>query len=551
MILPRFCKSRTLVDVPLILFLVATVFGVWVAYDRSQSWYLLGMIWISGGAYVLVSWKVAMSPHGEWIPRLLILAGGVMSLFFIWGLSHNPPEDKVAIISMIIENLGRFLPSFTFWQPFSNSAAMFLEGLFFLGIGWMLYERAKGWKITAGVAIGWMGLALLASQSRGSWVAIVMVGMAWLAWNFRAVRWGLLGGMALLVFFLGLVLVRHDWHFLEQVPVLNETLVPLFMRPDRMEVYRGSISLLQDVPFTGIGLGGQFAMIYSRFVLLIQVPFLTYSHNLFLETWLETGILGIGAFLWMIAVVIWVAFPALKARKDRLLEGAFTGWLAFLIHGVTDARPFVDAWCWLPFFLLTGLIVGRLKKLEPVSRSRAWIPFAFPVLFWGIMSWVTPLDRASWDADMGALSYMRAELQPNLTEEEREQWMSRAEVLLRDSAFQREEQRSARFYLGLLLEDEERFPEAVSELEAAVRADPANPAMVKALGLAYTWNGQLVEAGQMLKPISQVEEELNTWAGWRNERGEKDLARNAYLVSLQIQPDQPEVLDALERLSGR
>jgi len=306
-----------------------------------------------------------------------------MSMFLIWGYTYHPPEDKVAILSTILESLGRFLPSLTLWQPFPNSAAMFLEGLFFLGIGWMLNERSRGWKITAGVATGWIGLALLASQSRGAWVAIALAGVVWLAWNFRVARWGLLGGIALLALFLGLILIRHDWHFLQQVPVLNETLVPLFMRPDRMEVYRGSISLLQDAPFTGIGLGGQLAMVYSRFVLLIQVPFLTYSHHLFLETWLETGMPGIGAFLWMIAAVVWTVFPTLKGRKDWLLEGAFMGWFAFLIHGLTDARPYVDAWCWLPFFLLTGLIVGREKTLEPVPRSRAWIPLSF----WAVCLW--------------------------------------------------------------------------------------------------------------------------------------------------------------------
>lgn len=551
MVFPRFFKSCTLVDIPLVLFLVATLFGVWVAYDRSQSWYLLGLIWISGGVYGLVSW-MAEAPHrGTWISRLSILAGGMLSLFFIGGLSHHPPEDKVVFLSTILESLGRFLPSLPFWQPFPNSAAMFLEGFFFLGIGWMLHERARGWKLMAGVATGWIGLALLASQSRGAWVAMGLVGVAWLAWNFRVARWGMLGGVLLLAFFLAFALVRREWQFLEQVPVFNETLVPLFTRPDRIEVYRGSLSLLRDVPFTGIGLGGQFAMIYSRFVLLIQVPFLTYSHNLFLETWLETGILGISAFLWVIAAVVWAVLPALKARKNWLLEGAFAGWLAFLIHGLTDARPFVDAWCWLPFFLLTGLIVGHLRKLEIVSRFGTWIPFAILVLFWGIMSLVIPLDRASWDADRGALSYMRAELQPNLTDEERAQWMSRAEIFLKDSIFRREEQRSAHFYLGLLLEEEERFPEAVSELEAAERADPGNPTTVKALGLAYTWNGQLLEAGQMLKQTPQIEDELYAWAGWRSERGETGLARNAYLVSLQLQPDQPEVLDALERLSGQ
>jgi hypothetical protein len=52
----------------------------------------------------------------------------------------------------------------------------------------------------------------------------------------------------------------------------------------RLDLYRHSLSLVQDFPFTGIGLGDQFAMVLSRHALLIQVPFLTYPHNTSLST---------------------------------------------------------------------------------------------------------------------------------------------------------------------------------------------------------------------------------------------------------------------------
>ena len=171
------------------------------------------------------------------------------------------------------------------------------------------------------------------------------------------------------------VIISRDIQALDRIPLVNRTLAPLFIRPDRLDVYRGSLTLIEDMPFTGIGLGGQFAMQYSRYVLMIQVPFLTYSHNLYLEAWLEQGILGFLSLVWLGIAVVWASIRHLRHGHDPLFESTSIGLAAFYLHGLTDARPYVDLWCWLPFFLLLGLSASvLLRQPEPAGRrSQAWV----------------------------------------------------------------------------------------------------------------------------------------------------------------------------------
>ena len=56
------------------------------------------------------------------------------------------------------------------------------------------------------------------------------------------------------------------------ISVLNSTFAEASIR---LQLYRNSLYLIRDYAFTGIGLGSTFAMVYSRYGLLIFVPFLS------------------------------------------------------------------------------------------------------------------------------------------------------------------------------------------------------------------------------------------------------------------------------------
>jgi tetratricopeptide (TPR) repeat protein len=539
-------------DLPLVFFLTSAVLAIFPAYDRNQAWISLMVLLLGGAVYFGLSRLAVNRKAGVWIARASALAGGGVAVYFITQYAHYPGPDKVEMVWRLTEAIGRLFPTFVIWTPLANSVAALLEGLFFLAIGTALAEPSRAWRGGMGATAGLMGLALVLTESRGAWLGVLLAGLVWVGLYQRPVRWLLaIVGVGLLAL-IAVVVLRNDITILGRIPIVDQTLAPLFIRPDRLTVYQGSLALIQDVPLSGIGLGGQFAMNYSKYILLIQVPFLIYSHNLYLEIWLEQGLFGIAAWVWLMTALFHGSWCVRKTGRDPFMESTWIGMMAILLHGVTDARQSVDLWCWIPVFLLLGLFAGLLVgRSTVVVFKRRWFPAAVMGLF---VLWVTvtlPSLPAVWQANQGSLLQARADLTPGISDEARLALTQQAEAYLRQAILLAPEERSPQVRLGLILMKQEKFAEALDHLEIAYTIDPANATTCKALGLAYAWNGEIEKAGVLLRDAPNIEQEMNDWGSRWTYQNQTDLARNAYEVSLHLNPNQMDVLEKLKKLVVR
>jgi tetratricopeptide (TPR) repeat protein len=394
---------------------------------------------------------------------------------------------------------------------------------------------------------------LLMSASRGAWLAVVVVAALWAALYWRLARLAVFVGAATALGLIIYVIARGDIMVLGDIPVVDRTLAPMFIRPDRLEVYRNSVYLIQDFPLTGIGLGGQFGMVHSVYALLIQHVFLTYSHNLYLEVWLEQGLVGIGAWLWLMATLYQAARTCNRPGEDLAYQSTWLGLTAVFVHGLSDALPYVALWCWFPFFALLGLngaiLLRRASPIRSVSARRRWLVPAgvVGVFLVTVLISLRPLP-ATWHANLGCILQARGELLVSLTDSQKDALRRQAV-----SHYQRAIQvapgdRTAQQRLGLILVDEARFEDAVEHLEAAYQADPDNTTTHKALGLAYVWVGELEKARPLLQNVPDIVQELNVWGWWRDTQQQTAQSVSAYRMSLLLEPDQPQVRETLERL---
>lgn len=540
----------TPLDVPLALFLLSAVIAAFIGYDRSTAWLPLAVLIVGVGLYGLVSRTGHQAHRAMRIASIISAAGAVIGLYFITQYPHYPGLEKVALISRVLDWIGRLTPNLAVWTPVANSIAALLEGLIFLaiGVGWAAQRRGLRWFALA--CAGVMALAVLFTSSRGAWLAVGLAALLWAALYYRPARWlgyAVLAGLALLA---AVVLFSGDIQVLGRIPLIDRTLAPLFIRPDRLDVYRGSLQLIQDLPLTGVGLGGQFAMNYSKYVLLIQVPYLEYSHNLYLEIWLQQGLLGLFAWIWLFAALIFVVVRTQRQGHNRLFEGAWVGLAAVYLHGVTDARQYSDWWSWLAFFLLLGICAAEwLREQKPLPWRQVVAPLAAAALLLLAVTVSLPSLPAAWRANLGCLQQAQADLRPQINAEQRAALRAEAMANFQHAAQLDPEERTSNLRLGLMLTEDGRYAEALPYLSAAAAADLNNRTAVKALGLGYVWNGEIDRAAQMLAPLEEMVNELNTWAWWRVSRGEDQLARYAYQTSLRIYPDQPEVLGALDSLA--
>lgn len=124
----------------------------------------------------------------------------------------------------------------------------------------------------------------------------------------------------------------------------------------RLEVYEISLSLIAQNPFFGLGLG-QFEWFYQTEAVNIlgHAPFewvMLHSHNIFLAMWLNVGLLGLAAFIWMCSKALAWLFE--NDKKGRSVAAFML--VALLVHGLFDTPYFKNDLAF-QFWLLMAILL--------------------------------------------------------------------------------------------------------------------------------------------------------------------------------------------------
>jgi O-antigen ligase len=596
-------RRLILVTLPLTLFVALFTFSAYLAtaatYDSALIGDSLNAIFLSFGLYLIIVYLLATRRLTRLLYGLLLGIGAVFAVLFISQFRYQDYTEVPDII-LTLGNATSLLPNLSIGYLHPNAAATFLEALIPLGIAFFVRRRNWGIRIGVGAITLLMVYALLLTFSRGAFVglfaAFVMIFIV-----LALSRLSLRVASVLVIAVLTLIVIAI-YVLLTADPASSSPLLASVMETagSRLTLYRNSLFLTRDYAFTGIGLGSTFAMVYSRYSLLIFVPFLTYSHNLLLAVWLNQGLLGIIALLGIIITYYLFIVRVMRSTKPSLLfHGTWLGVTATLVHGLTDARQYTESpWIMPMLFVMIGLTVAlglvSLRENEVnVNQSRilrTWLLVSAALIGIGVI--VTFISRtaltAAWYTNQGALEETRGELQPDLSEGEQgaqyigaQDWYQKALEL--DPNYPPANRRLG----NLLVELDTDYEDAVVLLETAYAGEPTNPAAIKGLGLAYVWVGRLEDAVRLLSilpPDAKIEGEMYTWGTYRMndqaqpllaayawETGQRlggktetniwlaigdmyrqadaiDRARAAYEVVLSVEPDNPFAQDGLSAL---
>ena len=245
----------------------------------------------------------------------------------------------------------------------------------------LLLRPPRGWfwrpALLLVVVAGGAVLALAASRS--AYVALAAAALALACWRWR--RLGLALAVGTLVALLGAALLMPEqmlafWLAVDALGPANES-GPL---AERVEIWQQARYMIEDFPFTGIGLN-TFDVVLDTLYPLFGVgrdASLVHAHNIFLQTALDLGLGGLCAFLGL-CVSACVAGGRAYRRLDTgprqaAIMGLLAGLLAYLVFGLTDAialgaKPTVLLW------LLLGLLYsGGQGDREASSTARApWL----------------------------------------------------------------------------------------------------------------------------------------------------------------------------------
>ena len=136
--------------------------------------------------------------------------------------------------------------------------------------------------------------------------------------------------------------------------------------------------------------------------------------------------------------------------------------------------------------------------------------------------------RSAWYTNLGAVEMAKVELAnfPTGTwnEDQNSNLYTTAQALFNQALEYEPMNPRAHYRLGLIAMSKRNFGAAVTHLEIAHRGDPYHRGMLKALGLAYVWNGQVADAVPLLSLIPESNQELAIYPWWWREQNRPDLA---------------------------
>jgi Tfp pilus assembly protein PilF len=269
--------------------------------------------------------------------------------------------------------------------------------------------------------------------------------------------------------------------------------------------------------------------------------------------WLGQGILGLVAITG-IAVVFYlhVVRVLVRAEAGTLFCGAAAGVTATFIHGLADARQYVEGrWVMPALFAGIGLTLAcgsRALRRSRLKVRRAEVspsPWRRTIVVAGtgfllVTTVAIAFNRtllALWHTNMGALAETRADaaIVPSLPDAERKMLQGMAAQHYRTALEINPDMAAPNRRLGNLLVDSQEFESAITLLVRAAAREPDNPAAIKGLGLAYMWAGRTDQAAATLSKLAsqaEIGNELLTWRQYRVERDQPLLAGYALETAL-------------------
>lgn len=132
----------------------------------------------------------------------------------------------------------------------------------------------------------------------------------------------------------------------------------------RFEIWTVGAQLIKENPLFGIGLGQYESNYVARAEeILGKKPYeekRLHSHNIFMEFWLNSGLLGLASFIWIVVLAyMQLKKPMLDSYKRVLVAGLIM--LTYiLLHGLIDV-PFWKNDLALLFWLIIGSIFAQSK----------------------------------------------------------------------------------------------------------------------------------------------------------------------------------------------
>jgi O-antigen ligase len=347
-----FPEWRSPLTIPAAVFLLAGAISVIVSPDHRAALGLYRAYFIEPMAFfIAVSYSVR-----SWDTARLILLGLAIS-----AVSVCVPEAYLVLRALRHHTLNLAGATPVVVYQTANALALFVNPLIAVAMAIAAYSRLRldRWASALFLLIALCGSLL--TFSRGGYVSLLAM-FVLLSLTHRSRIW-LVPGLAIIAI------------AFSRIPAVASRIAHQFNPTDpnnsleeRVRLWKATLHLLHDHPIFGTGLASFARSINPYRSVSNYTDTLIYPHDVVLNFWVETGLLGLAAFTWLFVQAVrtaWTGWRAGPANWKPYQLGVLLMLAGIVVHGLVDV-PYFKNDLSLEFWVLLGLSWA----------GRRWVPAA-------------------------------------------------------------------------------------------------------------------------------------------------------------------------------
>lgn len=328
---------HTTVDLPILGLLLILPLNLWATSQPAATWQQVLRLLSGIGLFYAILYWAKTERRLDWISVGLSTAGLTLALFapfsVNWSIGKLPvfPSSiyapfKVWVADAIHPNV--MAGALVFLLPIP------LGVLIFYSNKQSIYQR-----VLCSVACLVMTAILLLTQSRSAWLALAcaLAILACLRWRRSWIVVALVAIFAVIT-----IGVLGYQNFTDALFAGSSSAAPSGIT-ERLEIWRRAIYMIEDFPFTGVGMGAFGPVADALYPSTQFAPgVLEHAHNLFLQVAVDLGLPGLFFYVWLMAIITWQAIQTWRNRgTDKhltcLVAGLLASQAALVVHGLLDA----------------------------------------------------------------------------------------------------------------------------------------------------------------------------------------------------------------------
>jgi len=302
---------------------------------------------------------VLMHAVTTWRRAILVLAG-----FGVAGVVVGAANSVVVIAALRAHTYDVIQTPPVVIYTTANALALFLGPLIAMAASLFLYAPDRTIRIGSGAFLLVAVPSMLLSFSRGGYLAIAAVAIG-LALSHRRRILLLAGTVATGVL---VALIPPIFHRIS-VEFQNVGGTTFFGRAGRLELWSATLQMLSHSPILGAGPSG-FADRVAPYWNANHPERFIDPHNIVLNFWVETGVLGLVAFAWLLVLVFrtsWQGWTKSEAEWRPIFLGVLLAMVAIVVHGLVDV-PYFKNDLSLEFWALVSLVSAGQQTLKSTLR---------------------------------------------------------------------------------------------------------------------------------------------------------------------------------------